>query len=110
MLRQKDTLHTTKMLEGIGKMKAHEILSDESKWTKGAMARDSDEYECCETGAIACKWCILGSLFVAYPLPAERWSADDALTKKLGVPIHDWNDDPKTTFQDVRTLLLELDL
>ena len=91
-------------------MKAHEILSDESKWTKGAMARNSDDDECCETGAIACKWCILGAVFVAYPLPTNRQAAIDALTNKLGLPVYPWNDDETTTFNDVRNLLLELDI
>jgi len=91
-------------------MKAHEVLSDESKWTRGELARNNTGDACDETSSLACQWCIVGAIFVAYPLTDENIAANKKIQNKLDTSAHDWNDDPTTTFDDVRNLLLELDI
>ena len=91
-------------------MKAHEILSDASKWTKGTLARDNKGQVCWIDSEAACQWCLMGAVRVAYPNSIANESALDRIQAKISPPISDWNDDPATTFQDVRNLLLELDV
>jgi len=91
-------------------MKAHEVLSDEGKWTREVMARTSEGRTCFEESLTACSWCVEGALSLAYPRLADNYEATDRIENKIGRKIHRWNDDPKTTFDDVRNLLLELDI
>ena len=91
-------------------MKAHDILSDESKWTKGTLARNRLGEPCDYVSQSACKWCVEGALHAAYPSLVDDYTAAFRLEDETGRKIHKWHDDPETTFQDVRKLLLKLDV
>jgi len=47
-------------------MKVSELLSDRSKWTQGASARDKHDDIVDPEDPAACKWCFLGALYFCY--------------------------------------------
>jgi len=47
-------------------MKVSELLSDRSKWTQGASARDKHGDICDPEDPAACKWCFVGALYHCY--------------------------------------------
>jgi hypothetical protein len=95
-------------------MKAKDVLSDPSKWTQGAMARNrrgnptGPEYK----NAVA--WCLVGALIRAYGLGKGR---DEALAVRRAIrsiwgsfdadygSIEGWNDHHDRTFDEVRKVL-----
>ena len=90
-------------------MKMHELLSDKSKWTRGAFARNSNNDSVPPTSEEAVKFCIMGAMKACY----ETKEACDAVYTKLwrhigGMVI--WNDKPGRRFSDVHAMLLKLDL
>jgi len=60
-------------------MKAWELLSDRSKWTRGAYARTADGEWCSSWSEIAVRWCAVGAINRCYP---DQW---DRLNAKLKV-------------------------
>ena len=88
-------------------MKAHELLSDESKWTKGVSARDADgQWEDYRSG-MAVKWCIKAAIWRCYDTEESRSGACRKVASIVGPDISKWNDSNSTTFADVRRVLLE---
>ena len=47
-------------------MKVSELLSDRSKWTQGASARDKHGDIVDPEDPVACKWCFIGALYYCY--------------------------------------------
>ena len=90
-------------------MKVRELLSDESKWTKGNWARTGDGlgvyYECPE----AVCWCLDGAIHLAY---GDDWlPVRGKVCEHLGVThLWDWNDSSRRTFAEVKALVEELDI
>ena len=90
-------------------MKVKDLLTDESKWTQGAFARNSEGYSVHINSCFASCWCLLGAIELCYPstYPGVANAVVDAVG---GCDIHRWNDDPKRTFAEVRELIERLDI
>jgi hypothetical protein len=100
-------------------MKAHEILSDESKWGKGANAVNAHGETVSPLDPTACKLCVGGALLrkhgyhtphVALTDPRFRADRNKIINALCGAPITGWNDNSQTTYADVIKLLKELDI
>ena len=96
-------------------MKVYELLSDESKWTKGARARNryGGELDFGEKGAKC--WCLSGAICTCYPSLSKRKIILNKVYEVLYssgkiMSITMFNDDPNTTFENVRSLCLQLDI
>lgn len=50
-------------------MKAHELLSDKTKWTQYAAARNADGQSTYPNDQSAVKWCALGAIHRCYRTP-----------------------------------------
>jgi len=89
------------------------ILTDESKWTKGAFARNQNGVVCDLYGADACKYCLTGfvCLVSQHDIKLRRKiysKLDDAIvkyTKETNTSIMLFNDGMGTTFEDVKKVL-----
>jgi hypothetical protein len=96
-------------------MKAHELLNDASKWTKEVFARDAEGKECPPEDDAATCFCILGAVRRCYRNFEECLAKIDMICMNFGKPYDNlnatnWNDHEDRTFEDVRNLLLELDI
>lgn len=97
-------------------MKVHELLSDESKWTKKAFARASDyNTQVPVNDPSATCWCLQGAIYKCYETlnlfdEFELENVESKIIQKINTGIVEFNDSPKTTFEDVRKLCLELDI
>jgi hypothetical protein len=98
-------------------VKIKELLSDESKWCRGAFAKDKDGFPITESHQDACKWCLAGAGYFCYGIVdwenevgPRAWAAIRKLTGLEEVSASRWNDDPNTKFEDVRKLIEELDI
>jgi hypothetical protein len=98
-------------------MKAYELLSDKTKWCQHVYSEDSKgEYVPPEAPDAAC-WCIKGAIHRCYPDFEEDY--DNPIFQKLVdnvppcnviCPVANFNDSPSTTFEQVRELLIKLDI
>jgi hypothetical protein len=78
-----------------------ELLSDESKWTQGAFARDADRRAVRSYNPTAICWCLSGAL-------NKTGSAEgtwDFLRKAVGGFPTDFNDAPDRTFPEIRAAI-----
>lgn len=92
-------------------MKVHQLLSDESRWTGGALARTRAGEAVRAENPEAVSWCLSGALAKCYPDLKEWGMALGTLAQALGVCcVSAWNDDPARTFEEVRDLVVTLDL
>jgi hypothetical protein len=85
------------------------ILSDESKWTKHASARDANEKPIRVTHEAACKWCINGAIWKS----SQGFDQNNFIAERIRGSIHKlfpdryhgtifgFNDHKDTTFEDV---------
>ena len=88
-------------------MKIKELLSDESKWTQGCMARDEQDVLVPVFSDNAVCWCLGGAVVKCY-FTHERDRIGERLRKALPSPfagITQFNDNEQTTFHDIKTLL-----
>lgn len=95
-------------------MKIKELFSDESKWTQGRYARDKDGIKTNIKNDNASCWCLVGAVFKCY-IYHNADKAIQKLEKKFGKSksyknIVQWNDHPKRTFKQVKTLVNKLDI
>jgi hypothetical protein len=100
-------------------MKIKELLVSEDKWARKGFAFDKDDRMVFGASPDAVKWCLLGAVGKCYQ-GAEGEAVRELLTAELttkDTPEHDlpgsisqWNDNPKTTFADVRKLVEKLDI
>jgi len=94
-------------------LKVRELLSDESKWTKGTYARNSENIRVYATSLEASRWCLVGALRKCYPgFGEDYYEAQRKIENTLGHSIHsfvcylpDWNDAPERTFKEVKDLV-----
>ena len=88
-------------------MKAHELLKEESNWCRQAYARDRSGRHIQPDDPEAVRWCLVGAIHRCYGYGNESLK----ILNRLGFerPAH-WNDSPKRRFQEVRELLLRLDV
>lgn len=89
--------------------KARAKISDPSRWIKGPIAVDVNGREVGPGSPNACKWCAEGALIsvlVEGPNGNEGgviW-AHKVLSDFVGQPLGRYNDDPKTTHEDILSL------
>lgn len=96
-------------------MKMHELLSDPSKWTQGAVARDYKGKPVYPDHEEAVCWCPVGAAQKCYPEYQQALEVGDRIRERIyGEPrqfgLPQWNDAPGRTFEEVRQVLLELDV
>lgn len=97
-------------------MKVQDILTDESKWTRGTDARDADGESVDWASPKAVCWCLNGAIQAAYGRGGQAKVAmvRDILKQrkkiKFSQGIGPWNDSSRTTFKQVQKLIKELDL
>ena len=81
-------------------MKVRDLLSDESKWTKGVFHT---------THADGDAFCLAGAISQCYVAP--RWElVRNAVMAEINGCITLWNDAPERTFADVKALVDRLDI
>jgi hypothetical protein len=102
-------------------MKAREILTDESRWTKNVSALDANRNQVEPYHSSAVCFCLFGAVSHAYWYmgPIMRIQKLEVLARTIRVLHPDkfdgesaglrvitrFNDDPATTFEDVRKVL-----
>jgi hypothetical protein len=97
-----------------GTMRLQDIFTDESRWTKGAAARDinGNIANCLFDDAVS--FCIYGALGKSDP---DTFGVDSEI--KIRRYLYDigyiggiamFNDDPNTTFEDIRKMVETLDI
>jgi hypothetical protein len=102
-------------------MKVRELLSDESKWTQGSMAIDSNGEETVPDLADTVCWCLLGAVEACYGPTLDEGPIINKIREEINAPpykdvhktcleITNWNDDPKRKFKEVKTLVEKLDI
>jgi hypothetical protein len=82
-------------------MTAMELI--EKGWTQRAFARDRDGRKVLASDPRACKWCIGGAIYLAYPDQTAWLEAVAKLRKVIGdiaLPTW-WNDAPERTHEEV---------
>ena len=105
-------------------MKAHELLSSPEAWCQESPAEDWRGNKIQAFDPRAVKWCALGAIQKAYP--ASQWGAAmDSLLRALSVSdqglaqmtpsdkacsLMEWNDDRRSSFREVREILLSADI
>lgn len=87
-------------------MKIKELLSDESKWTKGAIARDKDGVQTWSGSPNAYQWCLVGAIHKCY---SNSSHIEQILANYFkGSSIAVFNDN--ATFAEIRKVIEELDI
>ena len=106
-------------------MKAHELLSSPEAWCQESPAKDSYGNKLHQADdPWATKWCALGAIQKLYP----RWQWEEAMDRVLrtlcvseqglaqmtksdkAFCLMEWNDDRRTSFLEVRKILLWADI
>lgn len=108
-----------KLIENLDE--ADRILSDESKWTKVFVALDHNDEPCCVESENATRFCLFGAIRRAYGarvglVPSANLAIIGFLVEQkeyqnsegalIGTAVL-YNDDPKTSFQDIKNLIQE---
>lgn len=88
-------------------MKIRELLSDESKWTKGVASRDSNGNEVPYSSLLATCWCLLGACCRCYD--DDFLAVRDKIQSEI-TWMPTWNDAPERTFKEVKELVDRLDV
>lgn len=98
-------------------MKVHELLDSSEKWAKGYYAYDSEGKEVGEFHAHACQWCLAGAVYRCYYDRDHPWMENSdiqqvyqKIQQRIGQVIHLWNDAPERTYEEVYSLVKELDI
>ncbi len=87
-----------------------ELLTDESKWTKGVNARDSSGNPIsCLSDKATC-FCLVGATFKCNgdESPDKVYKVMDKISDEIKFSISEWNDAPERTFQEVKDLVVKL--
>lgn len=87
-------------------MKIKELLSDESKWTKYATARNKEGNHVTIYDSNAVQWCVLGAMEKCYS--NDFMNMYHKLKESFGKSICEWND--SSTYQEVMAKLNEVDI
>ena len=105
-------------------MKAHELLSSPDAWCQESPAEDAQGNKVQAWNPKAVKWCALAAVQKIYP-PAEWEPMMDRLLRALSVSeqglaqmtksdkaccLMEWNDDRRSSFPEIRNMLLSADI
>lgn len=96
-------------------MKVKELYTDDSKWTQRTFVRDSygNALTSVHDPNASC-FCLSGALIKCYPINKELCFAQDRLLEAVRKfkfrSIVAFNDNPLTTFEQVRALVEALDI
>lgn len=94
-------------------MKLREVLTDESRWTRGSMARTKKGLPCSPRGESADSFCLLGAAVLCTDNLAELQELEKrlmaAVERHYGGPIlvHRFND--SATFADIQAVMTMVD-
>ena len=96
-------------------MKVLELLSDESKWTKGAAARDVSGKDVASRSRAAVSWCLLGAVHKCYSTSEKADRAACALREAVEAlygfySLVLWQDRPYVTFEHIQQVLQRADV
>jgi hypothetical protein len=89
-------------------MKISELLCDESKWTKGALARDKFGNSIHPHDKNAVCWCLLGATSKCYAKSGKFKTMFDVLSASLIDSIADFND--HSTYEEVINFVKRFDI
>jgi len=89
-------------------MKIRDLLSDITRWTKGASARNLEGESVLATEPCAC-YCVYGALVHCYGFTGAA-AVYARIRERLGMSPVKWNDAPERTFAEVKALVDELDI
>jgi hypothetical protein len=105
-------------------MKTHELLTSPDKWCKDSPAEDSQGNKLQAHDPRSVKWCALGAIQRTYP--STQWGeAMNSVLRALSVSerglaqmnnsdkacsLMEWNDDDRSSFAEIREILLEADI
>jgi hypothetical protein len=106
------------ILKGNMMKKVKDLLTNESKWTQGAPAREADGGECSVNSPGAVSYCLLGAVYAVCGCKtrdSRRAIVKLAVAAGLPVDIPDarliiWNDDGARTFEEVRSVIEKADV
>ena len=92
-------------------MKIQELLSDESKWTKGVLSLDKDGNEIDLNSLDAVSWCEVGAIYRCYSLDSSSIlkRVSEYLHSKFNTDIVTFNNF-NATFADIQRMNKELDI
>jgi hypothetical protein len=95
-------------------MKVSELLSDASKWCQGYLAIDKSGDPVAPEASEATSWCLFGALCKCYPYYNYNKTYRSVIEKLYDegtyLTIPQYNDSPERTFEEIHTLVQELDL
>jgi hypothetical protein len=93
-------------------MKVCELLTDKTKWTQFAVARDADGMEVDPDSDKAQSFCLIGAIIKCYSK-----NSDQDMIHKIVRPhlfdasfLSEWNDADPRTFEDVKSLVTMIDI
>lgn len=90
-------------------MKVKDLLTSAEKWTQGYNARDINRCRIDPKSLKACSWCLSGALMKCYGLEdGEVYKRVYDKIETLYIPS--WNDNPYRQFEDVKSLIEEIDI
>lgn len=91
-------------------MKIQDLLTDESKWTKGTYARDATGAAVDDQDPAAVAWCLTGAAFKCYGFnPTSCRLIREMAVETACAALPYWNDE-HATFPEVRALIERLDI
>ena len=91
-------------------MKVSELLTSPAKWTHGTWARDSKGFAVSVLDEKAVRFCLSGAILKCYPEKGAYEKIYHRIVQRVGMTPMQWNDAPGRTFEEVRTLVLEMNL
>ncbi len=93
-------------------MTLQELFSEPAKWARGYYARDARGGATDHDSPYAVCWCLLGGIRKCYPKQTiQKANELHAVTmKRYQKGVADFNDDVRTTFDEVRGVLAEANL
>lgn len=94
------------------KVKIRELLTDESKWTQFTAARDINGAPVFLDNENAVCWCLIGAVSWCYRSdPKQLNMVMNKLWDELGNgEVVKWNDNFNRTFEEVKALVVKLDI
>jgi len=92
-------------------MKMRQLFKDESNWNQHSLANNAEGAAVDIDSPAAVSWCLVGGLYKCYMNDMNNlykiWERIDATTGPSAVS---WNNHEHRTFQDIRSLVEELDI